>query len=84
MEKRKMPLLTTSNFLEWKSHIKITLKKLGLYRVTMGTKLEPTSAVEKRKWFNQCNEAFVTLFMSISLDLLVYVESCNTPQEFWA
>lgn len=79
-----MPLLNTSNFLKWKSHIEITLKKLGLYRVTKGTKLEPIGVAEKRKWFNGCDEVFGTLCISISLDLLFHVESCNTPQEVWA
>ena len=61
----------------------IYLNKLGLYRVTMGFKIEPTLVVEKPKWNNKCDEAYGTLCMDISLYLLFHVESSTTPNNAW-
>lgn len=52
----------------------IYLKKLGLFRVTMGLEIEPSLLVEKLKWFTKCYEAYGTLCMSISSDLIFHVE----------
>ena len=61
----------------------IYLKKLGLYRVTMGFEIEPTLLVEKAKWHNKCNEAYGTLCMAISQALLFHVESSTSPNNVW-
>lgn len=74
-----MPLLTPYNYYEWKSKMTIYLKRLGLYRVTMGFKIEPSLLVEKPKWHNKCDEAYGTLCMAISPDFLFHVESSTTP-----
>ena len=57
MEKNRA-LLTPFNYIEWKADMFIQLRSNGLYRLTMGTKLEPNFVVEKAKYFNRLDEAF--------------------------
>ena len=54
-----------------------------LFRVTMGTEVEPKSTVEKSKYFNRLDEAFGKLCLIISRDLLFYVDSICTTNEVW-
>ena len=58
-------LLSPFNFFDWKEEMVIQLRSKGLYRVTMGTKVEPNSAIEKAKYFNRLDEAYGFLFLSI-------------------
>ena len=51
--------------------------------VTMGTKVEPNSVVEKEKYFNRMDQAYVILCFSISPDLLFHVEDFSTPNKVW-
>ena len=55
----------------------------GLFRVTMGTEVEPNSVVEKSKFFNRLDEAFGMLCLNISRDLLFHVDSLTTLNEVW-
>lgn len=59
------------------------MKRHGYHRVTMGLEIEPQDAAEKIKWFNKCDEAFGTLCMSVSPDLLFHIESATTPNAVW-
>ena len=59
----------------------IQLRSKGLHRFTMGTEVEPNSAVEKSKYFNRHDEAFGLLCLSISRDLLFHVNSLTTPND---
>ena len=61
----------------------IQLRSKGLYRVTMGTEVEPKSAVEKAKYFNRLDEAYGLLCLSISRDILFHIDSLTTPNEVW-
>ena len=54
-----------------------------VYIVTMGTETEPNSTVDKSKYFNRLDEAFGKLCLIISRDLLFYVDSICTTNEFW-
>ena len=76
-------LLTPFNYFEWNSKMGIQLRLKCLYRVTMGTKNEPNTTVEKSKYFNRLDEAFGILCLSISRDLIFHVDNINTPNEFW-
>ena len=49
----------------------------------MGLEFEPTLLVENPKWHNKCDEAYGTLCMAISLELLFNVESSTTPNNVW-
>ena len=61
----------------------IQLRLKGLYRVTMGTKVNPKSVMEKSKFFNMLDEAFGMLCLSILRDLLFHVDSLTTPNKVW-
>ena len=62
-------LLTPFNFFNWKVDMVIQLRSKCLYRVTMGTEVEPNSDVGKAKLFNRLDEAYGLLFLSISRDV---------------
>ena len=62
-------MLTPFNFFEWKAEMVIQLRAKGLFRVTMGTKVEPNSIVEKAKFFNKLDEAYGLMCLSISLEI---------------
>ena len=73
--------LTPFNYFEWKAEMVIQLMSKGLYRVTMGTEVQPNSVVEKDEYFNQLDEDFGNLFLIVSRDLLFHVDSICTPNE---
>ena len=61
----------------------IQLRSKGLYKVTMETKVEPNSAVEKSKFFSRLDEAFGMLCLNILRELLFHVDSIATQNEVW-
>ena len=75
--------MTPLNYFEWKDEMVIQLSSKGLFRVTMGTKVEPNSAVEKSKYFNRLDEAFGMLCLNILSDLLFHVDNMTTSNEVW-
>ena len=75
--------LTPFNYFEWKTDMVIQLRAKGLYRVTMGTEVEPNSAVENSKYFNRLDEAFGLTCLIISRERLFHVDSLTTPNEVW-
>ncbi len=83
MEFPQSAILTPYNYFEWKPKIQLHLRIRGLFRITMETEVEPTSAIEKSRYFNRMDEAFSILCLSISPELLFHVESCSTPNEVW-
>ena len=82
MEKNHV-LMTLFNYFNWKSQMVIHLRSKFLYKVTMGTKAEPNSVVEKSKYFNKIDEVFGMLCLSILRELLLNVDSLRKPNEFW-
>ena len=74
-------LLTPFKFFDWKEKMVIQLRAKGIYRVTMGTEVEPNSVVEKAKYFNRLDEAYGLLCLSISRELLFHIDSLTTPNE---
>jgi hypothetical protein len=83
MEFQKEFILTPYNYFAWKEKIAIHLRSRGLYRLTMNTDTEPTSAIEKSKYLNRMDEALGTICSLISPDLLFHISSCKTPNEAW-
>jgi hypothetical protein len=83
MEFQKEFILTPYNYFAWKEKISIHLRSRGLYRLTMNTDLELTTAIEKSKYLNLMDEALGTICSLISLDLLFHISSCKTPNEAW-
>ena len=83
MDQSQKIILTPFNFFEWKVEMEILLRKKGLYKVTMATKLEPNAATEKIKWHNRRDEACGLLCLSISRDLLFHLDGLTSPNEVW-
>jgi hypothetical protein len=83
MEFPASAILTPYNYFDWKPRITHMLMGKGLYRIAMATETEPTSAVEKSKYFNRMDEAYGLLCMSISPDLWFHIDACKTPNEIW-
>ena len=81
MEETKI-FLNPFNLFNWKEEMVIQLRSKGLYRVTMGTEVEPNSAIKKSKYFNRLDEPYGMLCLSISRELLFHVDSLKTPNEF--
>ena len=76
-------LFTPFNYFEWKAEMVIQLRSKGLYRVTMGTEIEPNSVVEKAKYFSRLDEPFGMLCLGTSRELFFHIESLGTPNEVW-
>jgi hypothetical protein len=83
MEFTSTILLTPHNYFEWKLKILHQLRGRGLYRITMATKVEPTSAIKKSRYLNHMDEAYGLICMSMSLELLFHIDACTTPNEIW-
>jgi hypothetical protein len=81
MEFPKEFILTPYNYFAWKERIIMHLQTRGLYRLTLNTETELTSAIEKYKYINRMDEAFGTICSLISLDLLFHISSCKTLNE---
>jgi hypothetical protein len=63
--------------------MELHLRRRGLYRLTMGTEIEPTSSIEKSNYLNQMDEAYRTICSLISPEILFHISSCKTPNEVW-
>jgi hypothetical protein len=83
MEFPKELILTPYNFFTWKDMMLMHLRSRGLYRLTINTKTEPTSSIEKSKYLNQMDKAYGTICGLISPELLFHISSCKTPNEVW-
>ena len=49
----------------------------------MDTEEEPSSAINKSRFLNKKDEAFVFLCLSVSQDLLFHISGLKTPKEVW-
>jgi hypothetical protein len=76
-------IITPYNFFAWKEKMIVHLRSRGLYMLTMNTKTETTSAIEKSKYLNRMDEAFETICSLISPELLFHLSSYKTPTESW-
>jgi len=79
----KESILTLYNLFSWKENMIVHLQRRGLYRLTMDTKTEPTSSIEKYKYLNRMDEVFGTICSLISPKLLFHISSRKTPNEAW-
>ena len=78
-----MKILTPLNYHQWKEDIEIQLLSKGLYRVIMEMELELIHYVDKEKYWNKIDEAFVFMCLSISKDILFHITGLKTPKEIW-
>jgi hypothetical protein len=81
MEFQKEFILTPYKYFAWKEKIAIHLQTRGLYRLTLNTDIELTSAIEKSKYLNRMDEALGTIYSVIYPDLLFHISSCKTPMK---
>ena len=54
-----------------------------LYRITMDTEVEPNHYVDKEKYWNNLDEAYGCMCLSISRDILFHINGLKTPKYFW-
>ena len=59
------------------------LRNKCLYRITMGTEVEPQQYLEKLKYLNKLDEEFGFMCIHISRELLFHLEGLRTPKEAW-
>ena len=76
-------MITPFNLFYWKAEMVIHLRAKGIYRVTMGTKVEPNFVVEKAKYFNRLDEAFGLLCLRISREIFFCIDNLTIPNEVW-
>ena len=78
-------ILTPFNYHECKTKIGILLHSKGLYRVSLALENDPNAIVEKDKWHNKLDEAYVFLCLSISPNLLFHLYGLTqTPKQLWS
>ena len=63
--------------------MQVALRKLGLFRMTMGRETETQQYVEKNKFLNQLDEFFDFMCTHISRDHLFHLEGLRTLKEAW-
>ena len=83
MDQSLVPLLTPFNNDEWKMKIINFLKSKRLFRIKMGTKIEPLLDVENPKWLNKCDKFYGILSLYVSPNILDQIISIESPNEIW-
>ena len=83
MDSSSAMILTPFNYHEWKAKIDILLPSKGLYRVSMDLENEPNSVIEKAKWHNRLDEAYVSICLFNSLDIIFHLDGFTTPNQVW-
>ena len=78
-----LDLLTPFNYHQWKGDMEIQLRAKGLYRVTMDTEIEPNHVVDKARYWNNIDESFRFLCLSISKDIHFHVTRLKNPKKIW-
>jgi hypothetical protein len=76
-------LLTSTNYFQWKPHMKDLLRSKGLYHITLGKEQEPTNDDKYTKWINGNDEAHGLIKMSISLDLRFHLQKIESSNKSW-
>ena len=61
----------------------VALRKLGMFRMTMGKEADLQQYVEKNKFLDRLDEPFGFMCTHISRDLLFHLEGLRTPKEAW-
>ena len=59
-------ILTLFNYIDWREDMHVALRKIGLFRMTMGIEDDPQQYVEKNKFLNLLDEAFEFMCTHIS------------------
>ena len=78
-----MELLTPFNYHQWKEDMEMQLCYKRLFILTMEVEKDPIHYVDKEKYWNRLDEAYIFLCLSISRDLLFHINGLKTPKEVW-
>ena len=63
--------------------MQVSLRNLGMFRMTMGRKTDPQQYVEKNKVLNRLDLAFGFMCTHMSWDILFHIERLRTLKEAW-
>ena len=63
--------------------MQVLLHNHGLCRMTMGRETEPQQYVQKNKFLNRIDEAFIFMCTHISRDIFFHLEGLRTLKEAW-
>ena len=61
--------------------MQVSLRNIGMFRMTMGRETKPHHPTEKNKLLNRLDEAFGFLCTHISRDILFHLEGLETPKQ---
>ena len=77
-------ILTPFHYIYWTENMHMSLRcNKELYRMTMGREVETQQYVEKSKFLNRLNEAFIFMCIYITKELLFHLEGLKTSKEVW-
>ena len=77
-----VPLLTPfTSYSEWKMKMIASLKRQGLYGVSMG--LGEDYFESENDWLNECDAYFGTIALALSPSLRYLTKSIEYPKELW-
>ena len=77
-----VPLLTPfTRYSKWKSKMIASLKRQGLYEVSIG--LGKYSFEDENDWLNDGDRAFGRIGLTISPNLRYLIDSAKYPKNFW-
>ena len=76
-----VPLLTFTNYSEWKMKMIASLKRQGLYDVSIG--LSEESFESENDWMNECDAAFGNLQLSLSRSMRYLSRTVKYPKDLW-
>ena len=76
------PLLTPfTRYLEWKLKIILSLKRQGLYEISIG--LGKESYEDENDWINDDNGDFGTICLAFSPSLCYLIDFFDYPRDLW-
>ena len=72
-------LLTSTNYFQWKSHMKDLLRSKGFYKITLGKEQEPTNDDKYVRWINSNDKSQGLIIISISSHLRFHLQGLDAP-----
>ena len=77
-----VPLLTLfTSYSEWKMKMIASLKRQGLYGVSIGLGEEYFES--ENDWLNECDATFGTIWLSLSPSLRYLIKYVEYPKDLW-
>ena len=81
MDRSLVPLLTPFNYDDWKLKMMNFLKSKCLFRITMGTEIEPLLDAKKTRWINGYDKAYGIICIVVSPNIFDHIISIESPNE---